>query len=69
MAAWKSEEWDIQKLRNLVMFSWDLETKKKAIDALVSYRKTALPALTDIASTVWDNELRAVRLGQDKGNQ
>ncbi len=54
-----SEQWEIQRLKNIIIFSWDNETRKKAVDTLASYRKNAIPTLADIASwTAWDNELR-----------
>jgi hypothetical protein len=67
MGSWTpSEQWDIQRLKNLAIFSWDVETKKKTVDALASYRKSALPALTDIATTVSDQEVRTYVLNKIK---
>jgi hypothetical protein len=64
MASWTPpEQWDIQRLKTLAMFSWDSETRKRTVDALASYRKSALPALTDIA---WDQELRTYVLNKIK---
>ena len=54
-----SEQWEIQRLKNIIIFSWDNEMRKNAVDTLSSYRKNAIPTLADIASwTAWDNELR-----------
>jgi hypothetical protein len=67
MGTWTPpEQWDIQRLKNLAIFSWDIETRKRTVDALASYRRSALPALTDIATTVWDQELRTYALNKIK---
>jgi hypothetical protein len=58
MAWWTGEEYQIQALANMLIYSWDKETRKNTIDALASYRKKALPTLTYFASLVWDKELR-----------
>jgi hypothetical protein len=61
-----SEQWDIQRLKTLAMFFWDSETRKRTVDALASYRKNALAALTDIATMAWDQELRTYVLNKIK---
>jgi hypothetical protein len=67
MASWTPpEQWDIQRLKTLAMFSWNSETRKRTVDALGSYRKSALPALTDIATMAWDQELRTYVLNKIK---
>jgi hypothetical protein len=66
MEPWSPEQWDIQKLKNLVLYSWDVQSKKQMVDALASYRKNALPALTDIATMAWDQDLRVYVLDKIK---
>jgi hypothetical protein len=66
MEPWSPEQFDIQKLRNLALYSWDTQTKKKTVDALASYQKNALPALTDVATLVVDTEIRAYVLDKIK---
>lgn len=66
MAFWSPEEIDIQKLKNLALFSWDAATRKKSAEALASFRKTALPALTDVATATWDPDLRSYILDKIK---
>lgn len=34
-----SEQWEIQRLKYIIIFSWDTGTRKKAVDTLASYRK------------------------------
>jgi hypothetical protein len=55
---WNQDQLEIQRLQNLIIFSWDNDTKRKTIDALASYKKSALPSLTYLASVLWDKELR-----------
>ncbi len=66
MAFWSPEQIDIEKLKNLALYSWNMESRKKSAEALASYRKNALPALTDVAYATWDLELRTFVLDKIK---
>jgi hypothetical protein len=66
MASWNLDVWDIQRLKGIALYNWDKETKIKTIDALASYRKNALSALTDIASLVLDKEIKEYTLDKIK---
>ena len=43
----------------MVLNTWNRQSKFDTVDAIASYGKSALPALTDIATWTWDQELRA----------
>jgi hypothetical protein len=66
MAWWGAEQWDIQKLKSTIIISQDSETKKKAVDALASYRRNALPALTDLGFVLLDKDTREYVLDKIK---
>jgi hypothetical protein len=55
---WQPDQMEIARLEYVIIWSWNNETRKRAVDALASYRKNALPSLTRIASIVWDVELK-----------
>ncbi|MFZ0511587.1 MAG: hypothetical protein WAM14_08275 [Candidatus Nitrosopolaris sp.] len=60
---WGADDYQIQQLKNMIIWNWNQEGKKQAIDTLASYRKKALPALTEIASAMWwDNEIKIYTL-------
>jgi|SRR5712691_1301124 len=54
---WASEHWEIQNLKNNIILSWDLDRRKKLIEALASYRRSALPALTELTYVPMSREL------------
>ena len=49
---------EVESLKKIALSTLNnKETIKKAIDALASFRKDALPALTEIASRIYNREL------------
>jgi hypothetical protein len=49
------------------MSSWNNETRRKAVDALASYGKKALPSLTNVAySLLWTPEIKQYVLDKVK---
>jgi hypothetical protein len=52
--------------RTTALFSWNRETSKMATHALASYRKNALPVLTDISSRTSIKELKDYALDKIK---
>lgn len=42
----------------MILNSWDRQTQRNTVDAIASYGKPALMALTDIATWTWDQEFR-----------
>ena len=58
--AWSPEQSGIQKLKNLVVFSWDVQCKKEMVDALVSYRKMH-SRINRYHDDTWDQDLRDMR--------
>ncbi|MDQ6666774.1 MAG: hypothetical protein M3Y53_00945 [Thermoproteota archaeon] len=42
------EQWEIENLKILIYWSWSPDRRKKLIEALASYRTSALPALVEL---------------------
>jgi len=58
MAWWEPDQMEMARLAFIITSAWDSDTRKRAVDALASYRRNALPVLTNIASTTWNTELK-----------
>ena len=59
---------EMARLEYIIISSWNMETRIKAVDALASYNKKALPSLTSVASSLlWNAHLKQYVL--DKINQ
>jgi hypothetical protein len=58
MAWWEPDQMEMARLSFIITSTWNKETRNKAVDALASYRRNALPILTNIASTTWNTELK-----------
>jgi hypothetical protein len=68
MAWWESDQMEMARLEYIIISSWNIETRIKAVDALASYNKKALPSLTSVASSLlWNADLKQYVL--DKINQ
>jgi hypothetical protein len=67
MAWWKPDQMDMARLEYIIISSWDMETRRKAVDALASYGKKALPSLTRAAyAIIWYPELKQYVLDKIK---
>ncbi len=42
------EQWEIENLKILIYWSWSPDRRKKLIEALASYRTSALPTLVEL---------------------
>ncbi len=67
MAWWEPDQMEMARLEYIIISSWNNETRRKALDALTSYGKKALPSLTKTASAIlWDAELKQYVLDKIK---
>jgi len=67
MAWWEPDQMDMARLEYIIISSWNMETRRKAVDALASYGKKALPSLTRAAYTIlWYPELKQYVLDKIK---
>jgi hypothetical protein len=58
---------EMARLEYIIISSWNMETRRKAVDALTSYGKKALPSLTNVVSSLlWDAELKQYVLDKIK---
>jgi hypothetical protein len=68
MPWWEPDQMEMARLEYIIISSWNMETRIKAVDALASYNKKALPSLTSVASSLlWNADLKQYVL--DKINQ
>jgi hypothetical protein len=51
------EQWEIENLKILIYWSWDPDRRKKLIEALASYKTSALPALVELTNVPMIREL------------
>jgi hypothetical protein len=63
---WTAEDWDIQRLKVMALSGWEKQHRIKLIDAVASYGRPALSALTDIAGFINDKELQEYALEKIK---
>jgi hypothetical protein len=55
---WEWQElWEIENLKILIYWSWDPDRRKKLIEALASYKTSALPALVELTNVPMIREL------------
>jgi hypothetical protein len=67
MAWWEPDQLEMARLEYIIISSWNMETRIKAVDALASYRKKALPSLTNVAySLLWNPEIKQYVLDKIK---
>jgi len=61
---WESEQWEIQNLKYFIfnVWNWDFDGKKKAIETLASYKRTALPALVELSTGLMNKQLSHLAL-------
>jgi hypothetical protein len=51
---------EMARLEYIIISSWNMEIRIKAVDALASYNKKALPSLTSVASSLlWNADLES----------
>jgi hypothetical protein len=59
MAWWEPDQMEMARLEYIIISSWNMDTRRKAVDALASYGKKALPSLSRAASAIlWYPELK-----------
>jgi hypothetical protein len=51
------EQWEIENLKILIYWSWNIDRRKKLIEALASYKRRALPALVELTNVPMIKEL------------
>jgi hypothetical protein len=51
------EKWEIENLKILIYWSWNIDRRKKLIEALASYKTSALPALVELTNVPMIKEL------------
>jgi hypothetical protein len=67
MAWWEPDQMDMARLEYIIISSWNMETRRRAVDALASYGKKALPSLSRAASAIlWYPELKQYVLDKVK---
>lgn len=54
---WDQEQWEIQNLKSQIYWSWIPDRRKKLIEALASYKRSALPALIELSNVPMTKEL------------
>ena len=67
MAWWEPDQMDMARLEYIIISSWNMETRRRAVDALASYGKKALPSLSRAAYAIlWYPELKQYVLDKIK---
>ena len=51
------EQWEIENLKILIYWSWNIDRRKKLIEALASYKRSALSALVELTNVPMIKEL------------
>jgi hypothetical protein len=51
------EQWEIENLKILIYWSWNIDRRKKLIEALASHKRSALPALVELTNVPMIKEL------------
>jgi hypothetical protein len=65
MSWWEPDQMEMVRLQYIIISSWDNEMRRKAVDALASYGKKALPSLTN-AALLWTPEIKQYVLDKIK---
>jgi hypothetical protein len=67
MAWWEPDQMEMARLEYIIISSWNMETRRRAVDALASYGKKALPSLSRTAYAIlWYPELKQYVLDKIK---
>lgn len=58
-----SNSTDIDSVAEMGISSWNSETKKKAIDTLVTFGKSAIPLILEVANSSYSSDVKQHGLG------